>query len=172
MKVLHIIPSAFNYFDDIRADAFSLVSNLAKFGVEVEALTIQFAAPGKAEKEEVSIVAPARHYQGESRMKAVEAMVPGFDLIHAHCPLFGAAGRLLAWKRRWPQIPLLVTAHRPVATPDFFSLLVVAYNWLYLPRLFGAASAIVCPDLKKFKAVFWRCAKLYRDKVAVVDDSL
>lgn len=172
MKVLHLIPAAFNYFDDIRADAFALVEQLMRLGVIIEALTVQFEAPSKTEHEEVSIVAPSRHYKGLSSIRDVETRIPEFHLIHVHAPLFGAAGRVFHWVRRWPQVPLIVTAHRRVRTPDFFSLLIWGYNWYYLPRLFGAARNITCPDLASFKAYWPRRYRLYKDKVVVMDNSL
>ncbi len=149
MKVIHIIPSAFSYFDDIRSNAFYVVDNLSKIGVETEAITIEFGMTvPTAVREAIGEEAPSQKYQGLAPMSQVMASLDQFDIIHVHCPLFGAAGKILSWKRQHPNRCLVVTYYRRVMIPDFFSLLIVAYNFYYLPRLLAAAEVVITPALR------------------------
>ncbi|TAN32760.1 hypothetical protein EPN28_04570 [Patescibacteria group bacterium] len=142
MKVVHIIPSAFRYFDDIRGKAFELVEELSDLGVETEAFTIQYGDTTRAIKSEVSGKAPSRKFMGNADLARALAGLGVGDIVHVHCPLFGAAGPVLRLKKNKPQIPLLATFYRPARLPDFFSLLIKFYNGYYLPKIFGAADAI------------------------------
>ena len=61
MRVIHIIPSAFEYFDDIRSQAFRLLDGLNKLGVETEAFTLQYGSTNKAQKASIKEAAPSVH---------------------------------------------------------------------------------------------------------------
>ncbi|EKD42976.1 MAG: hypothetical protein ACD_72C00515G0006, partial [uncultured bacterium] len=47
MRVLHIIPSAFDYFDDIRSEAFKMIDAEIEMGIDAEAMTLEYGAPTK-----------------------------------------------------------------------------------------------------------------------------
>ena len=152
MKVVHVIPAAFDYFDDIRAEAFSLMDNLETLGVTAEAFTVEFGrkTPSAIERG-VDTLLPSTSRTFEGLVKTANALeaFASADIIHAHCPLLGMAGKIVHWKRAHSKQPLLVTYHRPVATPDFFSLLIVGYNEYYVPQLFALADAVAAPSLDK-----------------------
>lgn len=171
MRILKIIPAAFDYFDDIRAAAFALTEGLNQVGVEVEALTIQYETPSRRTKETITVAAPSRHYRGTVPLAQVEQNLAQFDVLHVHAPLFGAAGKVLQWKRAFPRLPLVVTVHRRVRTPDFFSLAVMGYNLWYLPKLLTAASLIATPALNQFRAMFFRSFRRWSAKAVEVNDS-
>lgn len=158
MKVLHIIPSAFDYFNDIRAEAFSLMESLRKLGVETEAFTLQYhttTAP-RAEREakeeaRSSGSASGRQFISMAGIAEVIESIDSFDALHLHCPLFGAAGKIIKWKSAHPRIPLIITYYRRVKPVDLFSLFILWYNAYYLPRLFRAAEAVAAESLADFK---------------------
>ncbi|MBI5729461.1 MAG: glycosyltransferase [Candidatus Magasanikbacteria bacterium] len=154
MKVLHIIPSAFDYFGDIRAAAFSLVGKLPGLGVEADAFTLQYGSASREEQGEVAATAPSQRFVGLTSVAELIVALGEYDLIHVHCPFFGVAGKIIAWKREHPNIPLVATFHRRVATPDFFSLGIVWYNRYYLPKLFAVADAVAAPSIKIFQRSF------------------
>ena len=145
MRVIHIIPSAFEYFDDIRSQAFSLLEELHKLGVENEAVTLQYGQHNRATKKSIQAAAPeaAHNYLGDFDINSVIKSFADFDVVHLHCPFFGAAGKILRWKKLNPDIPLVVTYYRAVRILDLMSLFIRFYNAYYLPKIFKLADAVV-----------------------------
>ena len=143
MRVIHIIPSAFEYFDDIRSQAFKLLDGLNKLGVETEAFTLQYGSTNKAQKASIKEAAPSVHdYVGNFDINSAIANFSDFDIVHLHCPFFGAAGKILRWKKLHAGIPLVVTHYRAVRVGDAMSLLIRLYNAYYLPKIFKLADAV------------------------------
>lgn len=143
MRVIHIIPSAFDYFNDIRSQAFALLESLHKLGVENEAVTLQYGAPGKTIKESVRRSAPSVHnYLGDFDMESVIKSFADFDIVHLHCPFFGGAGKILKWKKANPRAPLVCTYYRDARFEDMISLFIKFYNAYYLPKIFKLAEAV------------------------------
>lgn len=155
MKILHIIPSAFHYFDDIRTAAFGLSEDLHQLGIDVEAITIQYnySVPASIKKQ-VSKVSPSQSYTGASSLDSVLQDFKKFDLIHLHCPIFGSLKKIIEWKKQHPDKPLLVTYYRPVKLTDFFSLVVLWYNKYYLKKLFAVANFITAYSRQIFYQQF------------------
>ncbi len=175
LKVLHIIPSVFNYFDDIRTAAFGLVDTLQTAGVEADVFTLQYgsAAAAPSVQEEVKEATPkaGRTYKGQLNIKTAVESFADYDIVHLHAPFFGAAGKLLAWKQAHPEIPLVVTCHRRMVTPDFLSLFLKLYSLYYLPKIFMIGDLITVPSIAKFQAYFGASFKKYKDKIMEIDDS-
>ena len=143
MRVIHVIPSAFDYFDDIRSQAFKLLDGLHKLGVETEAFTLQYGATNKAEKASIKSASPSVHnYLGNFDIDSAIDNFADFDIVHLHCPFFGAAGKILRWKKLNPGIPLVVTYYRDVRVQDLMSLFIKLYNVYYLPKIFKLADAV------------------------------
>ncbi len=142
MKVLHIIPSAFNYFDDIRAEAFVWLDEENNFGLESEAITLEFGSTTKQEQSEIKAVAPNRQFVGQQTISKNSESWDKFDIINLHCPFFGAAGEIIKWAKDRTDKSLVVTYHNDFRTPDFFSLIIKLYNIYYLPKVFSLAKAV------------------------------
>lgn len=139
MKVLHVIPNAFEYFSDIHSEAFKILEAEADYGIEANAITIGYGSVTRKEEFEVKKVAPSRKYLGQETIeKNIEAW-EYYDVINLHCPFFGAAGNILQWFKNHPEKFLVITYHHDFKTPDFFSLLIKFYNYYYLPKLFAVA---------------------------------
>lgn len=152
MRVLHIIPSAFEYFDDIRSKAFNLVNGLHNLGVETEVFTLQYGSTGKSLKESVKSDSPAVHeYINTTDAEGVVRNLSNFDLIHLHTPFLGMASHLLRWKKSNPDFPFVVTYHRDVPFSDVFSLYIKLYNAYFLPKIFAAADRVVCASFDSFR---------------------
>ncbi len=143
MRVIHIIPSAFEYFDDIRSQAFKLLDGLHKLGVENEAFTLQYGSPSQAEKTSVREASPSVHDMvGTFDISSAIKDFADFDIVHLHCPFFGAAGKILRWKKLNSSIPLVITYYRDVRIVDLMSLFISFYNKYYLPKLFRLSDAV------------------------------
>lgn len=169
MNVLHIIPSAFDYFDDIRSEAFALLDSLEHFGVHSEAFTVQYSSVNKRLKTEVGAdtdlvsspmpveppAKPVRHFMEMNSIPEMLEAAASFDVVHLHVPILGAARRVWRWKQT-STTPLVVSYYRPVAMPDLFSVGVMCYNMYYLPKLFRAAQAVTSQDQKLFRRAFGR----------------
>lgn len=143
MRVVHIIPAAFDYFNDIRDTAMALVEAEGKMGLEVEAFMLQYGSVTERFSSDVKRVAPTRVFQGMVSGTSLVEALGSFDIIHVHCPLLGLMKKLVAFKQANPSIPLIVTYHRPVAVPDLFALYISWYTNWYLPRLLRVADALV-----------------------------
>lgn len=149
---MHIIPSAFNYFDDIKVKAFDVVDGLSKIGVEVEAFTLQYGGVTKSVKEGVRQSSPRVHvYTGSTNADGLTSSLEGFDIVHLHCPFLGAASHVVQWKKTHQNIPLVITYYRDVRFVDLFSLFIKIYNAIYLPKLFKLADMVVCQNFDNFR---------------------
>ncbi|TSC84751.1 MAG: Uncharacterized protein G01um101413_135 [Parcubacteria group bacterium Gr01-1014_13] len=143
MRVIHVIPSAFEYFDDIRSRAFKLLDGLHKLGVETEAFTLQYGTPNKAEKSSIKQASPSIHnFIGSFDINSAIENFSDFDIVHLHCPFFGAAGKILRWKKLHPDTPLVLTYYRDVRIVDLMSFFIKLYNGYYLPKFFKLADAV------------------------------
>ncbi len=143
MRVIHVIPSAFEYFDDIRSHAFKLLDELHKLDVETEAFTLQYGTPNKAEKNSIKQASPSVHnFIGSFDINSAIANFSDFDIVHLHCPFFGAAGKIMHWKKLHPDTPLVITYYRDVQIRDLMSLFIKLYNSYYLPKVFKVADAV------------------------------
>jgi len=145
MLVTHIIPTAFNYFDDIKQNAFKIVEELPKYGVDCKVLTLQYDQPTKKQKESVSGKggsAPSYNFSGNTRLQDGLVDLLNSDIVHLHCPFMGGASDILKLKIKNLKLPLVCTYYRPVETPDVFSLILLAYNAYYLPKLFRLSDVI------------------------------
>lgn len=154
MKVLHIIPSAFDYFDDIRVEAFDLVEKLNKVGCEADAITLQYGSSPSSRriKKEIHRAAPSRIFSGMVKADGLIEEFNSYDLVHVHCPFFGAAGSIERWKGDVGfRTPLVLTYYREVKVTDLFALVIKWYNNYHLPKLFKLAEAIVCPSISEFQ---------------------
>lgn len=161
MKVIHIIPAAFEYFDQIKADAFKLVEELYKLGIETEAVALQYGNTSKRMENEVKKVASSHSLASTEDTGDVISSLEKFDIVHLHTPLFGMAGKIIKWKALHQNIPLVITHHPNIATADLFSLLIKLYNIYYLPRLFKTADLIV--DERKEKQLAFQYGIAYNN---------
>ncbi len=142
MKVLHIIPSAFNYFDDIRSDAFKIVEAEGQYGVEADAITLEYGALTKSEKTEIKISAPDKKYIGQETIEKNSELWSEFDIVNLHCPFLGGAKKILDWADKNSDKSLVLTYHHDFETTDFFSWFIKIYNYYYLPRIFKKAKLV------------------------------
>lgn len=142
MKVLHIVPSAFNYFDEIRSEAFAILEEENKLGIDANVITLEFGTTTKKEKEEVKSIAPNRQFIGQQSLADNARLWDQFDIVNLHCPFFGAASQILNWAKTNSKKGLVVTYHGDFKTPDFFSLIIKFYLIYYLPKVFSIAKAV------------------------------
>lgn len=143
MRVVHIIPAAFNYFNDIRDAAMAEVEAEGGMRIEAEAFVLQYGSVTERFSSDVKKVAPTRVFQGVMSGQSMMEVLDSFDVVHVHCPILGMMGKIIAFKKKNPQIPLVVTYHRPVMIPDLFALYISWYTKWHLPRLLGVADALV-----------------------------
>ncbi|MEK7680681.1 MAG: glycosyltransferase [Patescibacteria group bacterium] len=143
MRVIHIIPSAFGYFDDIRSRAFSILNAQHELGVEVEAITLQYESPSRSVRQEVEESSPAVHsYQGDATVGEAFLHLDDSDLVILHASFFGAGGKVLRWAKKG-KAPFFIVYHGQIVVTDFYSLIIKIYNWYYLPRLSRQADYIL-----------------------------
>ncbi|MFA6547703.1 MAG: hypothetical protein WCT11_02015 [Candidatus Magasanikbacteria bacterium] len=142
MKVLHVIPSAFDYFEDIHSEAFKILEAEGDFGVEADAITIEYGGVTKKDIFEVKKIAPSKKYSGQESFEENISTWDYYDIINLHCPFFGEVGRILQWLKNHPEKFLIITYHHDFYSPDFFGYLIKLYNYYYLPKLFNVAQFV------------------------------
>jgi len=88
MQVTHIIPAAFNYFDDIKEEAFGLVEKLPYFGVAVEAFTLQYNNVSKKNPTGAEGKPVSKEMEFDSMGNVVSMLdsLENSDIVHVHCP--------------------------------------------------------------------------------------
>ena len=142
MKVLHVIPNAFDYFKDIKAEAFKISEDEGNFGVEADAITVDYGTSSRSDSFEVKKMAPSRIFFGQEPIeKNIEAW-EYYDIINLHCPFFGVAEKVLWWVKNHPEKFLIITYHHDFEAPDLFGYFVKLYNYYYLPKLFNSAQYV------------------------------
>lgn len=143
MRVIHIIPSAFHYFDDIRDKAIALVNAERKLGVDAEAFTLQYGAATRREENLMSQKAPGLNFNGLFNGDNLIKDLDNYDIIHLHCPFFGMANDLLMWKKLHPNKILVATVWREMKITDIFSVFIYFYNRYYLPKVFKLCDRVI-----------------------------
>jgi len=142
MKVLHIVPAAFNYFDNIRSEAFAILEEENNLGIDSDVITLEFGSTVKKEQAEVKRVSPGSQFMGQQSVIENTKSWDYYDIINLHCPFLGAASHIISWTKDQPSKRLVITYHNDFKTPDFFSLIIKFYNLYYLPKLFSLAKAV------------------------------
>lgn len=142
MKVLHIVPAAFNYFDNIRSEAFAILEEENNFGIDSDVITLEFGSTTKKEQAEVKTASPGSRFMGQQSVVENTKSWDYYDVINLHCPFLGAGSHIINWAKDQPSKRLVITYHNDFKTPDFFSLIIKFYNLYYLPKLFSLAKAV------------------------------
>ena len=144
MRVTHIVPAAFNYFEDIRSAAFQLAGGLQNIGIETDLFTLQYESVNKRMKTEAQEASKNTHaYIGSMNGRDLITDLNSSDLVHIHCPFLGAARLILQWQQHNPQVPFLVSYYRDVVVSDVFAGYIWLYNRVYMPKIFRAASSVM-----------------------------
>lgn len=165
MKVLHIIPSAFNYFDDIRAKAFKLCENLNCNGVATDVIALQYGSQSKSEYELLEGNFP-KLQRGESvSYDSASKDFTEYDLLHLHFPILGGVAEILSWKKNNSKGRLVVTYYRPVIFQDIFCLLIIVYCQYYFRKIMAASDVILVLSSKSAVHL-----TNFGDKVKLVDE--
>jgi len=169
VKIFNIIPSFYDYFSDISEIAFELVDGINSLGVESAPVTLQYGPPSKSEIRAIQEAAPTIKpvYMGETKFEKVIDEFADYDIVHLHCPFFGAASKLLKWKENNPDRPFIVTYYRDVVFTDMFSLVPRWYNNFYLPKIFKAAVLVTCFSEDDFYRSLG--AKFLEEKIKLIE---
>ncbi len=172
MKVIHIIPSAFNYFDDIRSRAFKLVENLHELGIEADAFTLQYGSSGSSQQFQKNVhdIAPSRQFVGMVKGAELINALSDYTLVHLHCPFLGVARSLWRFKQAHPEIPLIATYYRDAVTSDLFGWCIKWYNNYYLPKIFSVADVVAYEPGREAERAVAKYVKNF-SKLVEVDDS-
>ena len=151
MKIAHIVPATFNYFDDIKSVAFSIIEQLHQYDVESVVTTLQYDQPSSKDREQISgsrekgLHGAAPSY-GFDKMRSIGEVIDEldqYDIVHLHAPFLGAASMILQFARSKNRPPLVVTYYREVKLVDLLSFFIILYNKYYLPKILKNANKII-----------------------------
>jgi hypothetical protein len=82
MRVTHIVPAAFNYFEDIRSAAFQLAGGLQNIGIETDLFTLQYESVNKRMKTEAQEASKNTHaYIGSMNGRDLITDLNSSDLV-------------------------------------------------------------------------------------------
>jgi len=164
MRIIHIIPAAFNYFDDLKSFLFDIVDLQNGYGVEASAITLQYSGSDvrkeKKKLRENQKVATTKKELLKYSFKGVKTIseaiknLDEYDIVHMHLPFFGAGKLILNWKKEYPRTPLVVSYYYDFKAGDFFSLIIKYYNYYFVPKLLNIADMITCVDDEMFERSF------------------
>jgi hypothetical protein len=143
MRVVHVVPSAFEYFEDIRVAAFNIVEELDRQGIDSEIITLQYGNPSRSTREVAERQEMKRSYKGTLPIPELLESLKQCDIIHFHTPILGFLGKFITWQKTHLDAKVVVSYYRPIAYTDVLSWFIAWYNRHYLPRLAAKAKAIV-----------------------------
>lgn len=167
MRVVHIIPATFNYFDNIKEFAFDILEKQNSLGIEADAITLQYSkhdikkdrAVLKQKKDtalqkllagEIKIDYPKYNYKGSNTLSVAFENLSDYDLVHLHAPWFGAGEDILNWRRLNPKQPFIVSYYYDFKISDILGIMIKLYGYYYLPKILNTADVVSCIDLDKF----------------------
>jgi len=153
MKILHIVPTAFEYFEKIRSEAFGLVDDLNNLGFACEIITLQYSAVSKRLKSRVAEESEERiGFEKNYGDKELADKLDKADIIHLHAPFLGMGKKLLKYKREHKEKKFLITMHANLPYSDLFTIIIWLYNGFYLKRLMNEADFVVAENEQIFRA--------------------
>ena len=152
MKILHFVPSAFEYFDEIREGAFKLIDGLDELGFNNYVFTLQYSAVSKRLEKEVKKESKGKlGFEKIHNLEEVEAKMAEADVIHLHAPFLGMGKKLLEFKKKFPQKKFVVTVYEDLPYTDFFTIIIWLYNSWYLKRILNVCDFVCADDEQKFR---------------------
>lgn len=147
MKILHIIPSAFSYFEVIRKNSFILVDGLNDMGFENYIFTLQYSAVNKRMEKEVKEQTKNKmNFEKIYSENEFEEKMDWADIIHLHAPFLGMGKKILNYKEKNPQKKLVITVNKNLQYVDFFTIIIWLYNKWYLNKLIQKADFVCATD--------------------------
>lgn len=142
-----------------------MIEKLADFGIENEVITLQYHTPNEAIKKDKTNEENQEKVENEDFLvgkdhslsfKGYEQTANSFsnlyefDVVHLHAPFLGAGWHISQFKKKNPNIPLVVSYYREVRQVDFFCLLISLYNWFFLRKIIKMADAVLFFSEKRY----------------------
>lgn len=146
MRVLHLVPAAFDYYDDIRNRVNGWLAYLPEFGIMAEVITIHYGTSAQGMKKQTSDEAPKSRFMGRVETDEVVNDWSNYDIVHWHCPFIGGAKHFLGAVLAHPETPLIVTVHRLPRCGDVLELIMYWYNRYWLNKILKVATAVALVD--------------------------
>lgn len=152
IKVLHIVPSAFDYFEKIRKEAFLLVDSLDELGFDNYVFTLQYEAVNKRLEKKVQRETKGKMgFEKIYNIAEIKDKMDEADIIHLHVPFLGMGKKILEYKKKNPQKKFIVTLHPGLPYVDFFTIIIWLYNSWYLGKMFAIADFVAVENEDIFK---------------------
>ncbi|HNU96132.1 MAG TPA: hypothetical protein PKH95_01870 [Candidatus Magasanikbacteria bacterium] len=152
IKVLHIVPSAFDYFEKIRKEAFLLVDSLDELGFDNYVFTLQYEAVNKRLEKKVQRETKGKMgFEKIYNIAEIKDKMDEADIIHLHAPFLGMGKKILEYKKKNPKKKFIVTLHPGLPYVDFFTIIIWLYNSWYLGKMFAIADFVAVENEDIFK---------------------
>jgi len=155
MRVLHIIPSAFDYFDGIRFESFKILEMENKFGIDTDAITLEYGSSPKSSVSSTTKSFPRQKFLGRDTIDRNVKEWDQYDVVNLHCPFFGGAKKILDWAGSNDK-NLVLTYHCDFVSSDIIGWFIKIYNYFYLPKL-----------AKKSKLISLFSSRYYDSKIGI-----
>lgn len=164
MKIAHIVCRFPPYYSGMGNVAFEMANAQIRQGHEVRVYTPQFEGPTEAEMAMTTRLKPGFTYGNAAWLPGLSRELAQFDLVHLHYPFFGTANLVRRWKKKNPQIPLVVTYHMDNRAQGWLGLFFKYYAAFWLPKILGVADALHSASFDYLNAS--DAKKLYQAKPA------
>ena len=153
MKILHIVPSAFEYFGEIRERAFDLIEGLSELGFDNYVFTLQYGTVTKRFQKEVAAkTGGGLGFEKIHGPQEIDEKMEQADIIHLHAPFLGLGRKLLIFKTKHPEKKIIVSLYRNLPYTDLFTIIIWMYNNWYLKKLVNLADYVCAEDEQILKS--------------------
>ncbi len=143
MKIAQIVCAYPPYGGGMGAVAFELTERLIERGHDVTVFTPQRPHPTREEKNHIKRLAPLLRFGNAAYLPQIKKRLEEVDLVHLHYPFFGTAHLVEQWKKKHPQIPLVLTYHMDNRAGGWKGLLFDAYSAWWLPSILRVSDALI-----------------------------
>jgi len=150
MKIIHIIPSAFEYFNSIRTLAFEVVEEQTKIGASVDAITLQYETTGKRLTNEIKKTSYSRKFLGTVPAGKAIKNLDNYDVVHLHTPFLGGANDIIKWAKNKKDTLFVITYYYDFRDEDFIGKIIKWYNNFYLPKIFDLSDQVFVFGVEEF----------------------
>ncbi len=152
MRILHIVPAAFEYFEVIRKEAFDLADSLNALGFESELITLQYSPVSRRFEKKVAEETKKRvNFERNYSEDEILEKFNQHDIIHLHIPFLGMGKKILKFKKNNPQKKFVITLYENLPYVDFFTIIIWLYNSYYVKRLINLADFVVAGSEQIFR---------------------
>lgn len=142
MKIAQIVCQYRPYFSGMSNAVFEVSSKLISRGHDVTVYTQNFD-PSVSVDDEAQRLKPVFSYGNAAFIPTIGKHLKNYDVVHLHYPFFGTAGAVKRFKKKHPEIPLIITYHMDNRASGLKGFVFAMYAKYYMKGVLDAADALI-----------------------------